>query len=62
MGRSDEVDIVAPNLLEFEHHLRQFFVFAFVASTFERDRPILAEETSEVAIREEDGARAILAY
>jgi hypothetical protein len=62
MGRRDKVDIVTPYLLEFEHHLRQFFVFAFFALAFVRDRPILAEDTAEVAVGEEDGSGSMLTH
>jgi hypothetical protein len=62
MGRCDEVNVMASNLLEFDHHLRQFFVFAFFASSFKRDRPILAEDTSKVAVGEEDSPGAMLTH
>jgi hypothetical protein len=62
MGRRDEVDIVAPYLLEFEHHLCQLFVLAFFPLAFMRDRPILAEDTSKVTVGEKDGPGAMLPY
>jgi hypothetical protein len=62
VSRCDEVYIMAANVLEFEHHLCQFFILAFLASSLMGDRPVLAEDTAEVTIREEDGAGSILAY
>jgi hypothetical protein len=62
MGRRNEVDVVAPDLLEFEHHLRQFLILAFFALAFMRDRPILAEDTAKVAVGEEDGPGTMLTH
>jgi hypothetical protein len=62
MGRGDEVDIMAANLLEFEHHLRQFFIFIFLSSSFMGNRPILTEDTSKVTVGEEDSPGPVLTH
>jgi hypothetical protein len=53
---------MAADLLEFDHHVCQFLILAFLSSSFMGDGPVLAEDTTEVAVREEDGAGAILAH
>jgi hypothetical protein len=62
MGGGDEIDIVAPNLLEFEHHLRQFLILTFLSFPLMGNRPVLTEDASKVAVREEDCPRPMLAY
>jgi hypothetical protein len=53
---------MAADLLEFDHHVCQLLILTFLSSSFMGDGPVLAEDTTEVAIREEDGAGAILTY
>jgi hypothetical protein len=53
---------MAANLLEFEHHLRQFLILTFLSSSFMGDRPVLAEDTSKVAVGEEDGSGSMLTH
>ncbi len=60
MGGRDQIDIVAPNLLQVEHHLRQVFILDFPSSSFMGDGPVLAEDAAQVAVGEEDGTRAML--
>jgi hypothetical protein len=62
MSRGNEVDIMAANLLEFKHHLRQFLIFIFLSSPLMGNRPILAEDTSKVAVGEEDGSGSMLTH
>jgi hypothetical protein len=62
MGGCDKVDIMAANLLKFEHHVCQFFIFTFVPSSLMRDGPVLAKDTAEVAVGEEDRSGPIMAY
>ena len=62
MGGCDKVDIMAANLLQFEHHLCQFFIFTFVSPSLMRDGPVLAKDAAKIAIGEKDRSRSILAY
>jgi hypothetical protein len=62
MSRGYKVDIMAANLLEFEHHLRQFLVFTFLSSPFMGDWPVLTEDTSKVTVGEEDGTGPMLTH
>jgi hypothetical protein len=52
---------MAPDLLEFDHHIRHILILNFLSSSFMGDGPVLAKETAEVAVGEEDGARPIFA-
>jgi hypothetical protein len=53
---------MAADLLKFEHHLSQFFIFTFFSSSFMGDGPILTEDTAEVAVGEEEGGRTMLTH
>jgi hypothetical protein len=47
---------MAADLLEVNHHISQVFILNFLASSFVGDGPVLTEDTTEVAVGEEDGA------
>src|SRR6185369_7210526 len=57
LGR-DEVDVVAPALLEADHHRRDLTGVALAAFELLRYVPVLAERAAEVAEAEEDGPGA----
>jgi hypothetical protein len=59
MGGRDEVDVMTANLLKMKHSVCQIFILDFLSSPLVSNRPVLAEDTAEVAIGEEDGARSI---
>jgi len=52
---------MATYLLEFDHDIRHVFIPDLLPSPLMGDRPVLAEDTAEVAVGEEDGAGAIFA-
>jgi hypothetical protein len=56
MSRCYEIDVMAADLLEVNHHVCQVFILNLLASSFMGDGPVLAKDTTEVAVREEDGA------
>lgn len=56
MGWTDEIDVVATQALEFHHHLRQPFYGNCLPFSQMAYGIVLAEETSEVAVGEEDSA------
>ena len=59
--RADEVDVVTPTLLQFQHHLRETFVRDFVFELLLmrlRDLVVLAVDATQVTVAEEDVARA----
>jgi hypothetical protein len=62
MGGRDEIDIMAAHLLKVKHHVCQVFILNFLPSPFVSDRPVLTEDTSKIAVGEEDGARSIPAH
>jgi hypothetical protein len=62
MGRGNEVDIMAADLLELKHHLRQFLILTFLSSSFMGNGPVLTEDTSKVTVREEDSPRPMLTH
>jgi hypothetical protein len=53
---------MAAYLLEVEHHVRQVFIPDLLPPSLMGDRPVLAEDTTEITIREEDRPGPILAY
>src|SRR3972149_2370745 len=57
MSGGNEIDVMAANLLKFDHDVRQIFICNFLPLAFMGDRPVLAENTAQVAVGEEDGAR-----
>jgi hypothetical protein len=50
---------MATDLLEVEHHGRQVFILNFLSLALVGDGPVLAEDTTEIAVGEEDGARPV---
>jgi hypothetical protein len=48
---------MAADLLKVNHHVCQFFILNFLASSFMGDGPVLTKDATEVAVGEEDGAR-----
>jgi len=62
VGGGDYVDVMAADLLERDHHFRQVFILNFLSSSLMGDGPVLAEDTAEIAVGEEDGARPILTH
>jgi hypothetical protein len=50
------------DLLEVNHHIRQVFILNLLASSFVGDGPVLTEDTTEVAVGEEDGAGSSSAH
>jgi hypothetical protein len=58
MGRRDDVDVVAPHLLEPQHHRRQRLEARDGTRAPLTDLPVTAKDASQVAVAEEDGARA----
>jgi hypothetical protein len=53
---------MATNLLEVEHHLCQVLILNFLSLSLVRNGPVLTEDTTEVAVGEEDGARSFLTH
>jgi len=53
---------MAADLLEVEHHVRQVFIFNLLSLSLVGDGPVLAEDTAEIAVGEEDGPRPISAH
>jgi hypothetical protein len=62
MSGSDEVNIMAANLLELDHHVGQVFILNFLPSSLMGNGPVLTEDTSEITVGEEDRARPIIAH
>jgi len=62
MGGCDQVDVMTTDLLKVNHHIRQVLITDFLSLSFMSDRPVLAEDTAEIAIGEEDGARSMLPH
>lgn len=58
MFGSDEIDVVAANLLELQHHLGKGFRVYFHPSTGLADVVILAEDTSQIAHGKENSSAA----
>ncbi len=61
MGGRDYIDVMAASLLEVNHHVSQVFIINLLSLPLMGDGPVLAEDTAEVTVGEEDGARPILA-
>jgi hypothetical protein len=53
---------MAADLLKVEHHICQVLIIDFLSFALMGNRPILAEDAAEIAIREEDGAGSMLAH
>jgi hypothetical protein len=53
---------MAANLLKVEHHICELLVINFLSPSLEGNRPILAEDTAEIAVGEEDSAGSVLAH
>jgi hypothetical protein len=53
---------MAADFLELNHHVSQFFVFNLPPFTLMGDRPVLAEDASEITIGEKDGPGTIFAH
>ena len=60
MGRSDEVDIVAPDLLKSGHCPCQVGRGDGLSASKMADIIILAEDTTEIAVSEEDRSRTMM--
>jgi hypothetical protein len=50
------------NLLEVDHHVGQVFILNFLPSSLMGNGPVLAEDTSKVAVGEEDRARPVITH
>jgi hypothetical protein len=61
MSGCDYIDIMAADPLESDHHVRQILILDLLSFSLVRDRPVLAEDTAEVAIGEKDGTGPISA-
>ena len=57
MGRRDEIDIMATDILKLQHDLRKLFVDDNLAMTLMTDIVVLAEVTHEVAVGKKDRSR-----
>jgi len=53
---------MATDLLEAEHHGRQVFILNLLSLALMGDGPVLAKDTAEIAVGEEDGARPVSPY
>ena len=62
MSGCNHIDIMAAYLLEFDHHARQTIILKLFSFSLVGDRPVLTEDTAEIAIGEKDGARPISAH
>ena len=62
MGGSDKIDIMAPYFLKMEHHACQVFISDALSFSLMGDRPVLAEDTTEIAVRKEDGTRPMATH
>jgi len=60
VGGCDEVDIMAAHILESDHHFRQIFILNFFSLALMGDGPVLAEDTTKIAVGEEDRSRPII--
>jgi hypothetical protein len=56
MGWADEIDVMATQVLEFHHHFRQSLDGYGLPFSQMANGIVLAEETSEIAVGDEDGA------
>jgi len=61
MGRRYDVDVVAADPLQVQHHAREFLVAHFTPPPLVGDGPVLAENAPEVAVGNEDGPGPVLA-
>jgi hypothetical protein len=62
VGRGHEVDVVAADPLDVDHHLRELMIVDLLPTTFMGYRPVLTKNAAEVAVGKEDGAGAAIAY
>ena len=60
MGRGDEVDVVAPHFLEFEHGPCHFRGGDPFTPSQMADVVILAENTPKIAVGEKDRSRTVI--
>jgi hypothetical protein len=62
MGGGNQINIVAPDPLQIEHHARQVLIFDLLALSLMGDGPVLAKDTTQIAVGEKDSARALFAH
>jgi len=62
MGGCDQVDVMAADLLDVEHPVRQDFILNFLSPSLMGDGPVLTEDTAEIAVGEKDGARSMFTH
>jgi hypothetical protein len=62
VGGSDEIDVMAADLLEADHHIRHIFILNLFSPSLMRDWPVLAEDTAEIAVGKEDRPRPIISH
>ena len=54
MGGGDQIDVVAADLLQVQHHLSELIIRIVTSMAFYGNRPVLTENASQVAVRKKD--------
>jgi len=62
MSGCHEIDVMTAHFLKVKHHVRQILVLNLLSFALVRNGPVLTEDTAEVAVGEEDGARPLSAH